>query len=154
MTLVLTSPAFADGARIPERFTCEGDDVSPPLAWSGAPAATRSFALVMSDADATAGTWYHWAIFDLPAATAGLAEGHPRDGGAGGVRQAVTDFRRTGYGGPCPPRGHGPHRYTFHLMALDVARLDVPERADCRAVERAAARHTLAEARLIGTFAR
>jgi Raf kinase inhibitor-like YbhB/YbcL family protein len=154
MTLVLTSPAFADGARIPERFTCEGDDVSPPLAWSGAPAATRSFALVVSDADAPAGTWYHWAIFDLPAATAGLAEGQPRDGRAGNVRQAVTDFRRTGYGGPCPPRGHGPHRYTFRLLALDVARLEVPERVDCRAVERAAVPHTLAEARLIGTYAR
>ncbi len=154
MTFVLESKAFADGARIPQRFTCEGDDLSPPLAWSGAPSATQSFALVVSDADAPGGTWYHWAIFDLPAATKALAEGYPRGGADGGVRQALSDFRRPGYGGPCPPKGHGTHHYAFHLMALGVPRLDVPARADCRAVERAAARHILAEARLTATYAR
>lgn len=154
MPLVLTSPAFADGGRIPERFTCEGQDLSPPLAWAGAPAGTRSFALIVSDADAPAGTWYHWAIFDLPATTTQLAEGQPREARAGGVRQAITDFRRAGYGGPCPPRGHGTHHYTFHLIALDVAALAVPERADCRAVHRACGDHAIAEARLTGIFAR
>ncbi len=154
MALVLESTAFADGAPIPRRYTCEGDDLSPPLRWHGAPAATRSFALICSDADAPVGTWYHWAIFDLPATTTELAEGHVRDARVGSVRQALTDFGRPGYGGPCPPKGHGTHHYTFHLMALDVATLAVADRADCRAVERAASGHILAQARLVGTYAR
>jgi len=154
MTLRLTSRAFAHGARIPTRHTCEGADVSPPLEWSGGPSGVRSLALVCSDPDAPVGTWYHWAIFDIPASTTQLKEGFPTDGRVGKVRQAVTDFRRTGYGGPCPPKGHGTHHYNFRLMALGVAELKVGAAPDCRDVEREAKPHVLAECVLTGTYSR
>jgi hypothetical protein len=154
MGLSLSSKAFVEGGRIPRRHTCDGENLSPPLHWSGAPAGTQSFALICSDPDAPVGTWYHWAVFDIRRATDRLEEGFPGDSRIGGVRQAMTDFRRPGYGGPCPPKGHGDHRYRFHLLALDVAALAVPEAADCRAVEAAARRHVLAETVLTGTYSR
>lgn len=154
MDFSLTSAAFADGARIPDRHACTGDDLSPPLAWEGPPAGTLGFALVCSDPDAPAGTWYHWAVFDIPADAAALAEGYPTDARVGVTRQAVNDFRRTGYGGPCPPPGHGVHHYYFHLTALDVDRLDLPPTAGCRDVERVIKHHALAQAVLTGTYSR
>jgi hypothetical protein len=154
MTLSLISSAFADNQAIPVRHTCEGADVSPPLRWSGAPPATASFALVCSDPDAPAGTWYHWAIFDIPADWTGLDEAYPTDAEVGPTRQAVTDFKRPGYGGPCPPKGHGVHHYHFRLMALDAAALSVSPTAGCRNVESAAAGHLLAETVLTGTYSR
>jgi Raf kinase inhibitor-like YbhB/YbcL family protein len=154
MAMTLTSSAFVEGARIPARFTCEGADMSPPLAWSDPPAGARSFALVCSDPDAPVGTWYHWAVFDLPADCRALPEDYPKDPRVGGVRQAVTDFRRTGYGGPCPPKGHGTHHYRFNLMALAVPALDLADRLGCRDVETAAKRHLLAEAMLTGIYSR
>ncbi len=154
MAFRLTSPAFAEGGRIPTRHSCEGDDASPPLAWDGAPEGTRAFALICSDPDAPAGTWYHWAVFDIPAAARRLDEDFPTDGRVGDIRQAVTDFRRTGYGGPCPPRGHGVHHYRFRLMAVDVERLAVAASPDCRDVEAEASRHRLAECALTGLYSR
>lgn len=154
MTLILTSPAFKHGERIPVLYTCEGKDLSPPLSWSGAPAGTHSFALVCSDPDAPAGTWYHWAIFDLGAETSHLAAGFPRSARSGAVRQAISDFNRPGYGGPCPPKGHGPHHYHFRLFALGVASLKLAEAARCRDVERAAEQHALAKATLTGLYER
>jgi Raf kinase inhibitor-like YbhB/YbcL family protein len=150
----LRSPAFADGAPVPLRHTCEGDDLSPPLAWSDAPAGTRSFALLCDDPDAPAGTWHHWALFDIPAATSRVDEGVPGAEVAGTMRQAVNDFGRLGYGGPCPPRGHGVHHYHFRLLALGVASLGLTGRVGCPEVERAARPHTLATAELVGTFGR
>ncbi len=154
MTLSLVSSAFAHNETIPVRHTCDGDDVSPPPGWSGAPPATASFALVCSDPDAPAGTWYHWAIFDIPVDRTDLDEAYPTDAAVGPTRQAVTDFKRTGYGGPCPPKGHGVHHYHFRLMALDVAALSLPPAAGCRDVESAAAEHLLDETVLVGTYAR
>lgn len=154
MALRLISPAFAQDQRIPIRHTCEGDNVSPFLDWDGAPAGTASFALVCSDPDAPVGTWYHWAIFDIPPEIHSLDEGVPSDGRIGEIRQAVTDFHRTGYGGPCPPKGDGDHRYDFRLMALDVPKLAVAESPDCRDVECEVAQHTLAETTLTGRFSR
>lgn len=154
MTLRLSSPAFAQGERIPALYCCEGEDLSPPLEWDGAPEETRGFALICSDPDAPVGTWYHWAIFDLPATLTRLEAGFPTDGRVGDVRQAVTDFQRTGYGGPCPPRGHGVHHYHFRLMALDVEQLETAASPDCRDVEAAAAVHILAECTLTGTYSR
>lgn len=154
MAFRLTSPAFAEGGRIPTRHTCEGDDASPLLAWDGAPEGTRAFVLVCSDPDAPVGTWYHWAIFDIPATMRRLDEDFPTDGRVGGIRQAVTDFRRTGYGGPCPPRGHGVHHYRFRLMAVDVELLAVAASPDCRDVEAEAGRHLLAECALTGLYSR
>jgi Raf kinase inhibitor-like YbhB/YbcL family protein len=154
MSLTLTSPAFGQGMRIPARHTCDGRDLSPPLSWSDAPPRARSFALICSDPDAPMKTWYHWAIFDIPATVDQLDEGVAAGARLEGLRQAVTDFGRAGYGGPCPPKGHGEHHYRFHLLALDVTTLGLPEKAHCRDVERTAAPHILGEAVLIGTYSR
>lgn len=154
MPLTLISQAFTEGAPIPERYTCEGDDISPPLRWTGAPAEARSYALVCSDPDAPVGTWYHWGIYNIPAELGDLREGYPAAPEVGATRQAVTDFKRTGYGGPCPPRGHGSHRYRFHLMALNVETLSLPTSAHCRDIERAAAEHVVEETVLTGTYER
>ncbi|HVP29406.1 MAG TPA: YbhB/YbcL family Raf kinase inhibitor-like protein [Myxococcota bacterium] len=156
MALVLRSSAFAAGAAIPARFTCEGQDVSPPLAWSDAPAATRSFALIVDDPDAPdpaapRRTWVHWVVYDLPATARELPEG--AGGGAGdlpaGARSGQNDWRREGYGGPCPPVGR--HRYFHKLYALDVALGDRgrPTKAE---LERAMKGHVLAQAELVGTY--
>ncbi len=150
MTLHLTSDAFRNGDKIPLRFTCEGANVPPPLSWSGAPEQTRSFAIVCSDPDAPGGTFYHWAVFDIPRDIAELTESHP----ATGAHEAVSDFGKKGYGGPCPPRGHGTHHYRFRLFALDADSLPVGRRPDCRDVERVSKEHALAEAELVGTFSR
>lgn len=154
MALTLTSSAFADGERIPARYTCEGEDVSPPLAWSGAPDGTLSFALLCDDPDAPAGTWRHWAVFDLPADATRLDESYPTDTQVGPTRQAVNDFPRTGYGGPCPPPGHGTHHYHFRLLALGVEKLETGGEPRCADVDAAARPHVLAETELVGTYSR
>ncbi len=105
MGLTLTSPAFGEGGRIPQNYTADGDDVSPPLSWSDVPPHTRSYALVCSDPDAPGGNWYHWAVYDLPSTARDLAEGQPKRAVTSGARQAVTDFNHAGWGGPCPPQG-------------------------------------------------
>ena len=154
MSLTLKSTAFAADGAIPARCTCEGDDVSPPLAWSGAPAGTKSFALIVDDPDAPDPaapkmTWVHWVLHDLPATATGLAE----DIGPGslppGTREGVNDWGRTGYGGPCPPIGR--HRYFHKLYALDTVLGDLgrPKKA---ALEKAMQGHILAEAVLVGTY--
>lgn len=142
----LSSSAFAESAPIPEQYTCEGDDVSPPLAWTGAPAGTKGFALICDDPDAPGRTWVHWVVWGIPPTSSTLPEGFD------GAHQGVTDFRRTGYGGPCPPPGK-PHRYYFKLYALQEP-LELPPRATKADVERALQGKTLAQATLIGTFAR
>jgi len=154
MPLRLSSPEFAENARIPKRFTCDGDDVSPPLEWRDAPRETRSFAVLCDDPDAPAGTWHHWALFDIPPETTRLPAAYPTDPRVGDTRQALNDFQRSGYGGPCPPHGHGTHHYRFRLLALSVASLDLPKTARCPDVESAARSHAIAESQLIGTYAR
>lgn len=151
-SMQLRSSGFSHDGAIPSRFTCDGDDLPPPLAWSGAPAGTRSFALVCHDPDAPSGDWYHWAVFDISAGDHELAEGDgPRNRPQ---REAVNDFGKRGWGGPCPPRGHGHHHYHFKIYALDVERLDLPANTRCRNVERAAAGHALASAELVGIYSR
>jgi Raf kinase inhibitor-like YbhB/YbcL family protein len=150
----LRSDAFSAGAAIPRRFTCDGEDLSPPLEWEGAPADTRSFVLLCDDPDAPAGTWHHWAAFDLPASLAKLDAGAAQRAGEYGFKQATNDFKRLGYGGPCPPRGHGPHRYRFRLLALSVEHLQTHRTPHCRDVERDARKQLLAEATLVGTYGR
>src|SRR6266540_1402431 len=128
MAFSLTSTAFTDGAAIPVKYTCDGADVSPPLAWSGAPAGTKSFALICDDPDAPRGTWVHWVLFNLPAQEKELAEGTPTSARLpNSARQGKNDFGNIGYGGPAPPKGK-PHRYFFKLYALDQT-LDLPEGA-------------------------
>jgi Raf kinase inhibitor-like YbhB/YbcL family protein len=150
----LRSSAFSDGAAIPRRFTCDGEDVSPPLQWSDEPAGTRSFVLLCDDPDAPAGTWHHWAAYDVPADRTTLPEGAGQGGGKEALKHAVNDFGRPGYGGPCPPRGHGPHHYHFRLLALSTDRLPVRKHPSCRDVEREARKHLVAEAVLVGLYGR
>jgi Raf kinase inhibitor-like YbhB/YbcL family protein len=154
MAFQLTSTGFSGGQRIPKRYTCEGDDLSPPLAWTDPPSATRSFMVVCDDPDAPAGTWHHWALFDVPPTATKLDEGLPRDAHVEAMRQAVNDFGETGYRGPCPPHGHGTHHYHFRMLALDVDKLPLKERARCKEAEAAARSHVVATAELIGTYSR
>ena len=154
MSLVVTSPSFANGAEMPTKYTCEGDDVSPPLSWSGVPANAKSFVLIVDDPDApdpTAPkmTWVHWVVYDLPASTSGLPEAVREDSLPPGARKGLNDFKRTGYGGPCPPVGR--HRYFFKLSALDTTLGDLG-RATKADVEKAMAGHVVAQGQLVGTY--
>ena len=154
MAFILTSAAFKDGAPIPAKYTCDGVDVSPPLAWSGAPAGTRSVALIADDPDAPGGTWVHWVLYNLPAEVSDLPENIAKVESLdlGGARQGRNDFRRPGYGGPCPPPGPA-HRYFFKLYALDM-RLELKAGAQKKDVEAAMEGHVLGSAQLMGTYAR
>ena len=154
MPFILTTTAFKDGAPIPGRYTCDGVDVSPPLAWSDAPAATHSFALIADDPDAPGGTWVHWVLYNLPAEVSELPENIAKVESLdlGGARQGRNDFRRPGYGGPCPPPGPA-HRYFFKLHALDT-RLGLKAGAQKKDVEAAMEGHVLGSAQLMGTYAR
>lgn len=154
MTLRLQSPAFKDGDPVPRQHSCEDADISPALSWSGLPDNCRSLALVCEDPDAPGGIWYHWAIFDIPAGTHDLAEGLPAKDRIGVMRQAVNSFHRIGYGGPCPPPGHGRHHYRFRLFALPAEALNVPTKPSCAMVEAAAKKLAIAEALLVGTYQR
>lgn len=148
----LTTSAFADSARIPSRFTCDGADLSPPLSWSDVPAGTKSFALVCSDPDAPSGTFYHWALFDLPPSLDRLPEDYAKLAARAGL-VAINDFGRRDYNGPCPPPG-SLHHYHFTLYALGTASLGLRAGARCSEVERAAKPRALAKAEYIGTFSR
>ncbi len=149
----LTSTAFSEGEPIPAKYTCDQKDVSPPLKWTGAPAGTKSFALIADDPDAPVGTWVHWVVYDLPATSAELPEDSPKGQYLpGGARQGLNDFRRLGYGGPCPPPGK-PHRYFFKLYALDTV-LDLKPGLSKKDLERAMDKHVLAQAQLMGTYKR
>jgi Raf kinase inhibitor-like YbhB/YbcL family protein len=154
MAFRLTSSAFESNEPIPRRYTCEGDDLSPPLAWSGTPAGTRSFALVCEDPDAPSGTFCHWGICDIDPSLSSLPEGFPKQAAVGMARQVTNDFGRFGYGGACPPPGNGTHHYRFRLWALKVARLLVSQGGGCEAIVSAASAQSLAEAELVGTYAR
>ncbi len=149
----VASTAFSDGETIPTRYTCDGENRSPALNWELAPSGTRSFVVLCDDADAPSGTWHHWAVYDIPSDRHSLAEGAAQQGRPA-FNQAINDFKHRGYGGPCPPRGHGTHRYRFHLLALPTEQLPVSKNASCRDVERAARKTALAEAILTGLYER
>lgn len=145
MAFTLSSTAFREGEAIPKQFTCEGGDSIPPLAVSEPPEGTRSFVLIMDDPDAPGGTFTHWLAYDIP------SRGSDLDTNAG--KSLQNSFRRQGYGGPCPPYGHGPHRYFFRLYAVDLPalRLAGDRRED---LETALAPHKLGEAQMMGTYER
>jgi Raf kinase inhibitor-like YbhB/YbcL family protein len=146
----ITSPAFREGGTIPARYTCRGEDISPPLAWDGVPAAAKSLALICDDPDAPMGTWVHWVVFDIPPETRALREGIPKTGRIeGGAAQGMSDFGAVGYGGPCPPSGT--HRYFFKLYALD-AKLDLAGTVTKERLLAAMKGRVLAEGQLVGTF--
>jgi Raf kinase inhibitor-like YbhB/YbcL family protein len=116
----ITSPAFNPGEPIPTKYTCDGEDVSPPLRWIGMPQTTQSIAIIVEDPDAPSGTFVHWVIYDIPGSATELPEGLPKtESLPSGVKQGVNDFKKLGYGGPCPPQGSA-HRYDFHIYALDL----------------------------------
>ena len=151
MELSVQSTVFRQG-QIPSHYTCDGDDVSPPLAWSGVPEGAKSLALIADDPDAPNGTWVHWVLYNLPAEVSELPEDVRRDQElANGARQGINDFRRIGYGGPCPPDGR--HRYFFKLYALDTI-LDLHPGASKTQLLQAMQGHVLAEAEVVGTYER
>lgn len=152
-TMKISSASFGAGEMIPKKFTCDGPDASPKLSWTEPPAKTQSFALIMDDPDAPAGTWVHWVLFDLPADTRELAEGVAKQEQLpNGARQGRNDFGKIGYGGPCPPAGN-PHRYFFKLYALD-AKVNLKAGATKADVESAMKGHILAHAEVIGKYGR
>lgn len=153
MSFTVSSASFQNGADIPKKFTCSDADVSPELHWTSPPAGTQSFALIADDPDAPAGTWTHWVLFDLPAQIAALPEGVPKtDELPSGAHQGRNDFRKIGYGGPCPPAGK-PHHYLFKLYALDK-KLDLKPGASKPELEQAMQGHILAQAELMGKYKR
>jgi Raf kinase inhibitor-like YbhB/YbcL family protein len=154
MALELSASAFGNGGPIPEHHTCEGKDVSPALEWRNVPRDTRSLVLIVDDPDAPdpkapAMTWVHWVLYDLPASTTGLPEGVASAALPPGTREGLNDWRRTGWGGPCPPIGR--HRYFFKLYALDALLGDLA-RPTKAAVEKAMHGHVLASAEWMGTY--
>ena len=153
MAFEITSSAFTQGRPIPKNYTCEASDVSVPLRWNDPPARTKSFALIADDPDAPMGTWVHWVVYDLPAEARELPEDvSKQETLRDGTKQGLNDFRRVGYGGPCPPPGK-PHRYFFKLYALDK-KIGLPPRATKPQVLDAMKDHVLAEAQLMGTYKR
>lgn len=149
----LESPAFQEGQTIPTRHTCEGEDLSPPLRWSGVPDGTGSLALVVDDPDAPAGTWVHWVLYGIPPEPDQLSEGIPAaETAPHGARQGRNDFQRLGYGGPCPPPNSA-HRYRFQLYALD-AEPDLEPGATKRQLLESIEGRVLAGARLTGIYRR
>ncbi|HVO30812.1 MAG TPA: YbhB/YbcL family Raf kinase inhibitor-like protein [bacterium] len=151
MPFAITSPAFTHNASVPAIHTCEGSDLAPALAWSGAPDGTKSFVLIVDDPDAPDPkapkmTWVHWVLYDIPGDSAGLPEGGKTPRGA---HDGVNDWKKAGYGGPCPPIGR--HRYFFKLYALDTTLGDLKKPTKA-AVEKAMEKHVLGKAELIGTY--
>lgn len=152
MTLNLTSPAFVQEQAIPQKYSCDGEDISPALQWSDPPPNTQSLALIMDDPDAPVGTWVHWVLFNLPADSRTLSEAvAPNAELADGSQQGKNSWGRLGYGGPCPPRGT--HRYFFKLYALD-ALLNLSSGADQGQLLQAMEGHILAQTELMGTYTR
>jgi Raf kinase inhibitor-like YbhB/YbcL family protein len=150
MTIEITTSAFDRGAKIPAKYTCDGDDASPPLAWTAGPEGTACYALIMDDPDAPGGTWVHWVAWNIGATR--LAEALPKkERLPDGTIQGKNSWGKHGYGGPCPPSGE--HRYFFKLYALD-RQLELDASADKSALLAALKGHVLAEGQLLGVYAR
>lgn len=149
----ITSSAFADGEKIAVQYSCDGENISPPLEWSGVPDAAQSLALIVDDPDAPAGIWVHWVLYNIPVERVSLPEDVSRDANVEGIGdQGINDFGRTGYGGPCPPRGSS-HRYYFKLYALDT-RLELKIGTKKGQLEATMLGHILAQAQLMGRYQR
>lgn len=149
----ITSPAFKYGDFIPVKYTCEGEDISPPLKWENVPKGTRSFVLIVEDPDAPIGTFIHWIIYDIPATSTGIVENFPKKPVVNGIKQGINDFGKVGYGGPCPPPGK-PHRYFFKLFAIDKNTLGIPPKARLNEVIKAINGHIIGTSELMGLYKR
>lgn len=153
MSIKLTSDAFQNEETIPIKYTCDGKDISPPLRWSEFPEETKNFALICDDPDAPGGTWVHWVLYNIPDSITSLPEGVPtKKVVMDSIYQGINDFRKTGYGGPCPPRGPA-HRYFFKIYALD-SEVDLEPGATKEELLKAMEKHILAEGELIGKYSR
>jgi Raf kinase inhibitor-like YbhB/YbcL family protein len=153
MSFQISTTAFPSGGTIPKKYTCDGPDLSPPLSWKEAPTGTQSLALIADDPDAPSGTWVHWVLYNMPVTTKELSEGVKKDEQLPDAsQQGRNDFRKIGYGGPCPPPGKA-HRYFFKLYALDT-KLNLKAGATKAEVEAAMKGHILAEAGLMGKYNR
>jgi len=149
----LTSAAFQEGKPIPVQYTCDGTNISPPLAWAGVPGGTKSLALIVDDPDAPGRTWVHWVVYQVSPDLMGLPEGLVNYSNAGGIGTAgKNDFNKLGYGGPCPPKGK-PHRYFFKLYALDTD-LELQQGTTKTQLEATMQGHILAQGQLMGTYGR
>lgn len=156
MGMKLTSSAFDKGQTIPRRHSGDGEDLSPPLSFSGVPEQARELAVIADDPDAPPHTWVHWVIYRIPPTADGLKEGIepvPQPPSPAGAVQGKNDFGNMGYGGPMPPRGHGPHHYHFKLYALDTE-LDLQAGATKQELLKAMEGHIIAQAELVGTYER
>jgi len=152
MDIKIKSPAFVPGGKIPGKYTCDGMDISPPLGWTSGPGGTKTFALICDDPDAPMGTWVHWVLFNLPADIIELRENVlPERELESGAKQGMNDFRKIGYGGPCPPGGT--HRYYFKLYALDTE-INLEAGATKSELLKAMEDHILAEGQLMGKYER
>ena len=152
MKLIVSSSAFQPGELIPKKYTCDGEEVSPPIAWSDVPKQTKSIALISDDPDAPRGTWVHWVIFNIPADSKGLPENiQPRSTSPDGSRQGMNDSREIGYGGPCPPSGT--HRYYFKVYALNTTPT-LESGATKAQLLKAMEGHILGEGEVMGTYKR
>lgn len=152
MEIKIMSSAFGEGGMIPQKYTCDGEDVSPPLSWTDVPEGAKVIALINDDPDAPMGTWVHWVIFNIPASVRELPEDvPPQKELKDGARQGRNDFGRIGYGGPCPPRGT--HRYYFKIYALDAV-LSLPAGATKAELLKAMEGHIVAQGQLIGRYQR
>jgi len=148
----ITSSSFKEGEMIPSKYTCDGENISPQLSWTGSPENTKSFALISDDPDAPAGDWVHWVIYNIPSSVSELAENILKDKALdNGTKQGLNDFRKIGYDGPCPPGGT--HRYYFKLYALDILR-DNDAGLTKKELLKAMEGHILSEARLMGKYKR
>jgi Raf kinase inhibitor-like YbhB/YbcL family protein len=152
MAIIISSTAFTDGDMIPRDYTCDGKDISPPLAWTGVPEGTKSLAMICDDPDAPMGTWVHWVLFNIPATVNGLSQNIPSDEVLeNGAIHGINDFRRLGYGGPCPPGGT--HRYYFKIYALDTE-LSLEPGINKAKLLKAMDGHIIAEGQLMGRYKR
>lgn len=154
MSLVLTSTAFSDQQKIPRQYTCEGEDISPPLAWSGVPEGARSLVLIVDDPDAPDPqapkmVYVHWLLYNLPADSSGLPEDISSAGLPAGTLEGINDWKRPGYGGPCPPIGR--HRYFHKLYALDTVLSDMNHPTKAQLMT-AMEKHVIAQSELVGTY--
>jgi Raf kinase inhibitor-like YbhB/YbcL family protein len=154
MPLMLASPAIPPGGEIPSQYTCDGADISPPLTWSGLPSGTQSLVLVVEDPDAPSGVFRHWVAFDIPAGSRGLDAGYSANKPAVAFHETRNDFGKPGYSGPCPPPGHGIHRYHFRLLAISRPALDLKAPATALDVLKAAQPYVIERTELVGTYHR
>ena len=145
--MIISTPAFKNGENIPSKYTCDGENINPPLEISGVPTGTKSLVLIMDDPDSPSGTWLHWSVWNISPQTTEI----PENSVPAGAKEGLTSFGEIGYGGPCPHSGK--HRYFFRLYALD-SKLDLPQGASRTELEQAMAGHILAEAELMGLYER